>query len=183
MKKLILLSALLIFACGFGQEFNSSKFKEFMANQYNEENIIKFRNLSNIEIPFTTFEDYTDINYVPALVNGVYDYFIFDTGCTYGLAVNSTFFDKILINSEVFEDDFIGASIVQTAVGNYQIIKVFIIGKVVIGKPNKCIELNNVLTAVYDSSEGPLLLGQDIINRFSSITIDNKNEAYNFKKN
>jgi len=54
--------------------------------------------------------------------------------------------------------------------------------EVIIGKPSKSIRLKNVMTAVYDSDEGPLLLGQDILKRFSSITIDNKNQVYQFKK-
>ena len=47
--------------------------------------------------------------------------------------------------------------------------------------PNNSFKANNVLTVIYNSNDGPLLFGQDLINRFSSITIDNQNEVFIFK--
>ena len=133
MKKLSVLFTILATLNLSSQQLNESNFKDFMAARYIDANTIKYKNLDTLKVPFTIL-DYNDINYVPALVNGVYDYFVFDTGCSYGLAINDTLFEKILKSGEVFEEDFIGSDIIQTAVGNFEIIKVFIIEKVVVGK-------------------------------------------------
>lgn len=78
-------------------------------------------------------------------------------------------------------EDYIGDMSMLTAVGNYQIVNVFVIKEVVVGDPSNALRLKNVITMVYSSETGPLLLGQDLISRFSSLTIDNKNQNFIFK--
>ena len=95
MKKLSVLFTILATLNLSSQQLNESNFKDFMAARYIDANTIKYKNLDTLKVPFTIL-DYNDINYVPALVNGVYDYFVFDTGCSYGLAINDTLFEKIL---------------------------------------------------------------------------------------
>ena len=148
---------------------------------YEESNYLEYKDLTTIEIPFVMNPN-SKIQYIPCLVNGVYDYFVFDTGCSAGLTINKTFFLELLKKSEVLIDDYIGDISMLTAVGNYEIVNVFVINEVVVGDPSSAIRLKNVITMVYSSETGPLLLGQDLINRFSSLTIDNKNQNFVFKK-
>ena len=119
-----------------------------------------------------------EIDYVACLVNGVFDYFVFDTGCSSGLAINKKFLKKIIDSGQLSKNDYMGDSSMLTAVGNYETVKVFFLKEVILGTPENALRLNNVLTIVYDSDDGPLLLGQDIIKRFSSLTIDNKNKNF-----
>jgi len=178
MKKLLLF--LLIPFVSFGQDFKTDELKTFMASMYEESNYMEFQDMTTIEIPFVMDPNY-EIQYIPCLVNGVYDYFVFDTGCSAGLSINKTFFSKLLKTGEVLVEDYIGDTSMLTAGGNYQIVNVFVIKEVIIGSPTKPLRLKNVITMVYSSDTGPLLLGQGLINRFSSLTIDNKNQNFIFK--
>ena len=180
-KKIISLILMIQTVSIYSQNEFEEEFKEFMATQYEQDKLTDYDNLSKMNIPFTKL-GFSDVNYIPALVNGFYDYFVFDTGCSYGLAINNNLFNKILDSKSIFVEDFIGFEGIQTAVGNYVVIKAFVLNEVIIGTPTNSMVLKNVLTAVYDSNNGPLLLGQDILNRFSSITINNKNEHYAFNK-
>ncbi len=166
----------------FGQEGFKERFKTYMSNQYStSEKIIDYDNLNQIKIPFTIIDDF-GLNYIPCLVNGVYDYFVFDTGCSSGLVINNSMFKRIIKTKNVLYEDYLGDSSMMTATGNYSIVKVLIMKEVIIGNPSKSIRLKNVLISVYESDEGPLLVGQDILKRFSTITINNQNQYYEFKK-
>ena len=180
LKRIVLL--LLFVQFSYSQQSFEEKFKDYMTSQYESNNKIQdFDDLSQLEMPFANIAGY-DLNYIPCLVNGVYDYFVLDTGCSFGIAINNKLFKKILNTGEVLYEDYIGNAKMMTAVGDYSVVKIIVMNEVIIGKPSKSIRLKNVMTAVYDSDEGPLLLGQDILKRFSSITIDNKNQVYQFKK-
>ena len=180
LKRIVLL--LLFVQFSYSQQSFEEKFKDYMASQYESNNKIQdFNDLFQLEMPFVNIAGY-DLNYIPCLVNGVYDYFVLDTGCSFGIAINNKLFKKILNTGKVLYEDYIGNAKMMTAVGDYSVIRIIIMNEVIIGKPSKSIRLKNVMTAVYDSDEGPLLLGQDILKRFSSITIDNKNQVYQFKK-
>jgi len=77
MKKLLLL--LFIPFVSFSQN-KTDELKKFMASMYEESNYLEFQDMTTIEIPFVMDPNY-EIQYIPCLVNGVYDYFVFDTGC------------------------------------------------------------------------------------------------------
>ena len=180
LKRIVVL--LLFVQFSYSQQSFEEKFKDYMASQYESNNKIQdFDDLFQLEMPFVNIAGY-DLNYIPCLVNGVYDYFVLDTGCSFGIAINNKLFKKILNTGEVLYEDYIGNAKMMTAVGDYSVVKIIVMNEVIIGKPSKSIRLKNVMTAVYDSDGGPLLLGQDILKRFSSITIDNKNQVYQFKK-
>ena len=181
LKKTLLALTLFVCSFGFSQSESKKELKEFMASMYEESNYLEFEDLISIEIPFV-MDPSSEIQYISCLVNGVYDYFVFDTGCSAGLAINKTFFSKLLKTSEILIEDYLGNMSMLTAVGNYQIVNVFVIKEVVIGDPSSALRLKNVITVVYSSDKGPLLLGQDLISRFSSLTIDNKNQNFVFKK-
>ena len=91
MKKLLLF--LLIPFVSFSQDFKTDELKKFMASMYEESNYLEFEDMTTIEIPFVMNPN-SEIQYIPCLVNGVYDYFVFDTGCSAGLAINKTFFQN-----------------------------------------------------------------------------------------
>ena len=178
MKKLFYLftffTNILIAQTGLVEEY-----KEFIVKQYSNE-IINLKDLNTISIPSISPAQ-EEVKYIPCVVNGVFDYFVFDTGCYAGLAINNNLFEKILRTGNVLYEDYIGDTIITTAVGSYEVVKVVIMDEVIIGLPNNSFKANNVLTVIYNSNDGPLLFGQDLINRFSSITIDNQNKVFVFK--
>jgi hypothetical protein len=180
MKKIIFTLTLFVYFFGFSQSDSNQELKKFMASMYEESNYLEFENMTTIEIPFV-MKPNSEIKYISCLVNGIYDYFVFDTGCSAGLAINKTFFSKLLKSGEILMEDYLGDMSMLTAVGNYHIVNVFVIKEVLIGGPTRPLRLKNVITMVYSSDTGPLLLGQDLISRFSSLTIDNKNQNFIFK--
>ena len=180
MKKTLLTLTLFVCSFGFSQSESKKELKKFMASMYEESNYLEFEDMTTIEIPIV-MDPYYEIQYIPCLVSGVYDYFVFDTGFSAGLSINKTFFSKLLKTGEVLVEDYIGDTSMLTAGGNYQIVNVFVIKEVIIGGPTRPLRLKNVITMVYSSDTGPLLLGQDLISRFSSLTIDNKNQNFIFK--
>jgi len=155
-------------------------YKEYIVKQYSDD-IVSLNELNTINIPSISPAQ-KEVKYIPCVVNGVFDYFVFDTGCYAGLAINNNLFEKILKTGNVLYEDYIGDTMIITAVGSYEVVKVVIMDEVIIGLPNNSFKANNVLTVIYNSNDGPLLFGQDLINRFSSITIDNQNEVFIFNK-
>ena len=86
MRKLFLL-LLFIPLVSFGQQSFEEKFKDYMASQYVSNNKIQeYDDLEQLEMPFANIVGY-DLNYIPCLVNGVYDYYVLDTGCSFGIAI------------------------------------------------------------------------------------------------
>ena len=100
--------------------------------------IINLKDLNTISIPSISPAQ-EEVKYIPCVVNGVFDYFVFDTGCYAGLAINNNLFEKILRTGNVLYEDYIGDTIITTAVGSYEVVKVVIMDEVIIGLPNNSI--------------------------------------------
>ena len=112
-------------------------YKEYIVKQYSDD-IVSLNELKTINIPsFSPAQD--EVKYIPCVVNGVFDYFVFDTGCYAGLAINNDLFEKILRTGNVLYEDYIGDTIITTAVGSYEVVKVVIMDEVIIGLPNNSI--------------------------------------------
>ena len=180
MKKL-----LLIFLClpmlGFGQDNMLDKYNSLLVDQYKEENIVNLSNLTNIKIN-TLALPHNDIVLLPCVVNGILKYFVFDTGCDAGLNITEKMFSTMIEKEKIYYEDYLGDVESIMANGSTEISRVIIINEVLLGSPNGAIRLRNVLTTVSDSDEAMLLLGQDIIKRFSTVTINNKEGYINFQK-
>lgn len=152
-----------------------------IAKRYKKEKIVDYEKISTFKVSFVSVND-NDLAYIPCLVNGVYNYFIFDTGCTAGLAINTSLFNNILASKKVSYQDYIGDAKMITANGDFSVVKIIILNEILLGSPSNSLRLNNVLTVVYDSEDGPLLIGQDILQRFSSISIENTNRIISLNK-
>ena len=180
MKKLLLVLLLFSFN-GLLSQSLMERYKSEIINSYNENKIFDFEELSTIEITSINDIEY-DFTYVPCVVNGVFEYFILDTGFSEGISINTSVFNKILKTKNVLYEDYLGDMKMLTAFGGFNVVKVVVMNKVLIGGPSASIRLNNVLTIVYEGEDGPFLLGQDVLRRFSAITIDNINNSIIFKK-
>tara|TARA_B110000858_G_scaffold192626_1_gene243675 strand:+ start:490 stop:1032 length:543 start_codon:yes stop_codon:yes gene_type:complete len=180
MKKLIVF--LLFFSfCELQSQDLVERYKNYIVTQYQDDKIYDLDELTSLKIN-TEIVVGNDVAYIPLVVNGIFEYFIFDTGCDVGLAISNSLFNKMIDNDKIFYRDYLGDSKMIMANGEFEIMKIIVIDEVLIGKPAGAIRLKNVLTAIYNSEDGTPLLGQDILKRFSSITINNKEKFIDFKK-
>ena len=177
MKKVIFL--LLIHSSFFSQSSLIDSYNSELVKNY--KNITNFSDISKISVKFNSSIN-SNVAYLPCVVNGVLDYFIFDSGCDVGLYLNKKIFLEMIENKKIFYEDYVGDGESITADGKSNISKIIIIDEVIIGNYENSFKLKNVLASVSNSDDSFLLLGQDIIKRFSSVTIDNKNEKITFIK-
>lgn len=117
------------------------------------------------------------VKYVPVKINGLSCEMIFDTGCSsalISLAEAATLYQ----NGELLEEDFIGTSRSQIADGSVVENMVVRLRKVVLDDKVVC---QDVIATVSNNIHAPLLLGNEILNRLATITIDNENNYLIFK--
>lgn len=133
-----------------------------------------------IEIPF---KEKDGVKYISVKINGgpVFD-MIFDTGAstTYiSLAEIQYLLQKGLVSWDDYQES-IDASYADGVVKENM---VFNIKEIVVGNDSKNnLKYENVLVTVSSSTNSPLLLGNEVLNRENSITIDNDKQVIRIEK-
>ena len=107
---------------------------------------------------------------VPCTINGLPLKFIFDTGAS-DVTLSSVEANFMLKNDYLSEKDFKGSRRYLTADGSIANGAIVRIKEVKVGD----VTLNNIDASVVKSQKAPLLLGQSVLERFGTITIDNQN--------
>ena len=107
---------------------------------------------------------------VPCSINGLPLKFIFDTGAS-DVTISSVEANFMLKNDYLSSKDFKGNRKYLTADGNISEGAVICIREVQVGD----VKLKNIEASVVKNQKAPLLLGQSVLERFGSITIDNSN--------
>ena len=105
---------------------------------------------------------------VPCSINGLPLKFIFDTGAS-DVTISSVEANFMLKNDYLSTKDFKGNRKYLTADGNISEGAVICIREVQVGD----VKLKNIEASVVKNQKAPLLLGQSVLERFGSITIDN----------
>ena len=106
---------------------------------------------------------------VPCTINGLPLKFIFDTGAS-DVTLSSVEANFMLKNDYLSEKDFKGSRRYLTADGSIANGAIVRIKEVKIGD----VTLKNIEAYVVNSQKAPLLLGQSVLDRFGTITIDNE---------
>ena len=114
---------------------------------------------------------------VPCAVNGLSLNMIFDTGAS-DVSISSVEANFMLKNRYLSEKDFKGKAYYQTATGEISEGTVITLKEVRIGDA----VLKNVDASVVKNQKAPLLLGQSVMERFGTITIDNINSKLIIKQ-
>ncbi len=104
---------------------------------------------------------------IPCEVNGLKLTFIFDTGAS-DVSLSSTEASFMLKNGYISEDDYIGTENYQIANGNVTEGFVFNLKSIKIGNT----VIRNVRACVTNETNAPLLLGQSVLSKLGSYTID-----------
>ena len=130
---------------------------------------------STIKIPYT---ERGNVKIIPVKLNDVSMDMIFDTGAS-GVHISLHELQTLQKNGQFSEADCIGTSLSQIADGSVVENGLIVLRKVAITED---IILTDIEASVSLNQEAPLLLGNNVLDEFSSIVIDNENKTINFKK-
>lgn len=117
------------------------------------------------------------VKLVRVRVNGIPFEMIFDTGCSTTLisvAEANYLYQKGVLSA----DDVLGFTQSQIADGSIVEDMVVNLRQVIIDDQIEC---DNVTATVSDNVQAPLLLGNDVLDRLATVTIDNQNDAILFR--
>lgn len=117
------------------------------------------------------------IKYVDVKVNGVGFEMIFDTGCSATL-ISVAEANYLYQKGKLTPDDIIGTTQSQIADGSIVEEMLVNLEEVVINDKIFC---PNVKATVSGNINAPLLLGNEVLDRLATITIDNENQTLNFR--
>ena len=101
---------------------------------------------------------------------------IFDTGAS-DVVISSVEALFLIKQGKLSEDDVLGTEYYQVANGEISSGTVVNLRSVQIGTKT----LSDVRATVVDNMEAPLLLGQSVLDRFESVSIDYKNNVINIE--
>lgn len=138
--------------------------EETLATPSEDEIVVPFRNENGVK-------------YVSVKVNGVGFEMIFDTGCS-GALISVAEANYLYQKGKLTQEDIIGTAQSQIADGSVVENMVVNLKEVIINDQIIC---PNVQATVSASINAPLLLGNEILDRLATITIDNQSETLNFK--
>lgn len=130
---------------------------------------------SVVKVPYT---ERGNMKIIPVKLNGVSMDMIFDTGCS-GVHISLLELQTLWKNGQFSEADIIGSSYSQIADGSIVENGVIVLHSVAI---TDRLVLTDVEATVTLNQEAPLLLGNNVLNEYASVEIDNENKTINFKQ-
>lgn len=123
-----------------------------------------------VEIPF---REEGGVKYITVNVNGVGFEMIFDTGCS-GALISLAEAQYLAEKGKLTKEDILGMTQSQIADGSIVENMVVNLKEVIIGDR---IRYPDVTATVSSNINAPLLLGNEVLNRHASVTIDNENNV------
>lgn len=137
----------------------------------------EYESVAAAEIVSVPFTERGGVKYVDVSVNGVGFEMIFDTGCS-GAHISAAEANYLYTKGSLTDDDILGKS--QSQIANGTIVEDMVVNlkEVVVGGKIRC---TNVTATVSDNDNAPLLLGNEVLNRVASYSIDNENQTIEFK--
>ncbi len=152
-----------------GEEFDSQSEDAKSSSDYDF--------MSDSEIVSIPFVENGGLKFINVSVNGIGLQMIFDTGCSstlISLAEANYLYQKGYLTL----DDILGLSQSQIADGSVVENMVINLKEVIIDGKIKC---TNVTATVSSNTNAPLLLGNEVLNRVASYSVDNENKLINFR--
>lgn len=130
-----------------------------------------------INIPYI---EQDGVKYIMAKINGVNIDMIFDTGCSQTL-ISMLEAQMLKKKGLLTENDYIGNSKSIIADGSIVENMLFNIKSLELTDGIRTIVCENVVVQVSSNIEAPVLLGNEVLDRVASYTIDNENNIIKFK--
>ena len=132
--------------------------------------------LQEESVPFTDSDEVV-IPFRKVKINGLACDMIFDTGCSLTL-ISLSEAAALYQKGELLEEDFKGTSRSQIADGSVVDNMVVNLREIILDDKIIC---RDVTATVSNNIHAPLLLGNEVLNRLATITIDNENNHLIFK--
>lgn len=164
-----LLIFLTLFSCGGKKKKVSIPYVNYESNVVNES--------GTIDVPFKLE---SGVKYVQVKINGLSTDMVFDTGCSTTL-ISVLEAQQLVKRGLLSQDDFIGTTEAIIADGSVVEDAVFNIRTLELTDGNRTIICRNVLTQVSSNADAPVLLGNGVLDRVASYTIDNDAKVIRFK--
>ena len=130
-----------------------------------------------IDVPFKVEGG---VKFISAKINGLSTDMIFDTGCS-GILISPLEAQQLVKRGLLTEDDIIGTAKATIADGSIVEDTMINIRTLELTDGNRIIVCRNVLTQVSSSINAPVLLGNGVLDRTASFTIDNEQQVIKFK--
>lgn len=130
-----------------------------------------------IDVPFK-WE--SGVKYVQVKINGLSTDMIFDTGCSMTL-ISVLEAQQLMKRGLLSSEDFLGTAKAFIADGSIVEDAVFNIKTLELSDGQQTIICRDVLTQVSSNAEAPVLLGNGVLDRVASYTIDNDARVIKFK--
>ena len=167
---IIVLGILLVCSC----TSNKKKKRHVAYYDYDTEYV---QDGETIDIPFKVEGG---VKYISAKINGVSTDMIFDTGCSETLI--SVLEAKQLVKRDLLsDDDILGIGQATIADGTFVEDAILNLRTLELSDGINTIVCRNVITHVSSNIEAPVLLGNGVLDRVASFTIDNENGVIKFK--
>ncbi|MBR5563403.1 MAG: retroviral-like aspartic protease family protein [Bacteroidales bacterium] len=166
----IAIISVLLCSCNSGQKKRSA----IPYVEYSEDGSLDYE---TINVPFV---EQHGVKYVSAKINGVSVDMIFDTGCSQTLI--SLLEAKMLAKRGLLtDDDYLGTS--RSAIADGSIVEdmVFNVKTLELTDGERIIKCDNVVVQVSNNVAAPVLLGNEVLDRVASYTIDNDAKIIKFK--
>ena len=165
---IILVFTTLLMSCG-----KEKRKPVYYDSEIMEEESMYAKSGDEVVVPYRS-ED--GVKYVMVKVNGVDFDMIFDTGCSNTL-ISVAEANYLYQKGALSEDDFIGVAKMQIADGSIVENMVVNLKEVIIDDKISC---PDVKATVSSNVQAPLLLGNEVLDRVATITIDNTNQTLKF---
>jgi len=176
---IVVLALFFLFSCNNKKNsafYDSSDIEQDLVVDSNScldlDQLIKDSNI--ISVPFI---ERNGVKYVKVSVNGLDLEMIFDTGCSSTL-ISVAEANYLYQKGYLTEDDYLGKSQAQVADGSIVEDMVFNLKEVIIDNKIHC---SDVTATVSANTNVPLLLGNEVLDRVASYTMDNRHQIINFK--
>lgn len=170
----VLLFALMLCSCDNPQNDLAFYDGNTEFDEFEENDNFDIMGSNIISIPF---RESNGVKFLEVSINGLVCEMIFDTGCSntlISIAEANYLYEKGKLSVEdilgISQDEIADGSIVENVVINLR--------EVVVGGKILC---ENVTATVSNNCQAPLLLGNEILDRASSFSVDNEKRVINFK--
>lgn len=160
---------LIVVSCG-------GKKKKVSIPYVNYDNTV-INDVGTIDVPFRLE---SGVKYVQAKINGLSTDMIFDTGCSMTL-ISMLEAQQLFKRGLLTEDDFQGTTQASIADGTIVENAIFNLRTLELTDGQRTIVCRNVLTQVSSNAEASVLLGNGVLDRVASYTIDNDDRVIKFK--
>ena len=172
--------ALILISCKNKEKYTPPYYDGTSDYTIEHQESLPISDLYNDDIIAVPYIESNGVKYLDVELNRTFSVrMVLDSGCS-GALISIAEAQHLYSKGVLQDDDFIGRSRSMIADGSIVEDMVVNLREVIIGGKIIC---PNVQATVSSNVQAPLLLGNEVLNRVASYTVDNQNKIINFKLN